>query len=172
MTDNTDVWSMTPEQAAAQLNEMATAYRATQPADPQAELNKAYADPKFQEKLNAGSPEARAEFDRLVAAAADQNPVAAAMSGTLPDVPSSEQRLMASTASWLGEMEMPGAVIEQALSGRPVSQAEFDLVRAHREKLLNNAEWTKRLLAGDLEARQQLVAMNIVIANGAEEKAA
>jgi hypothetical protein len=143
MTDTPDTWSLTPDQATAALAELHTVYKATQPVDPQAELK----------------------------AAADQN-LAAAMSGTLPDVRSSEQRLMQSTASWLRELEFPDPVIEQALSGRPVPQKEFDMVKAHREKMLTNADWTKKLLAGDLKARQQLTAMNIIIVNGAEETAA
>ncbi|MBR0936691.1 hypothetical protein [Bradyrhizobium jicamae] len=175
MNDFTDdVWSMTPDQAGAALEKMTADYKAKQPApSPQQQLDAKYADPDFRAKLDAGSVEARTEFDNLVKAAADADPVAVAMSGgPLPEIPDSSLRQMATAAGWFRELGLPEPVIEQALSGRPVPQKEFDMVKQARVKAEANADWSKRLLAGDIDMQQQLAAMNTVIANGVEEKAA
>jgi hypothetical protein len=164
MTDTPDAWSMMPEQAAAALAEMTAAFRATQPVSPQQQLDEKYADPKFRARLDAGSLEARAEFDHLVKAAADADPVQAAMTGSLPEIPDSSLRLMADFAGYLREVGLRDEVVQEALENRQTSQAIHDEAVAWRERHLKDEAFVKAYLGGDQEAVQKITLCSIVLA--------
>jgi hypothetical protein len=169
VTEAAEIFAMTPEQAAAKLAEMTTVYRNDQAVDP---LHQKYADPAWRTRLELGSPEARAEFDRLVVARASADPVQAAMTGMLPERATSELRLMESTASFLRDIGVRDEVVKQTLSADKVSRAEYETVKNWRADALKNDEWTKKLLAGDREAQRQLVLANIVLTAEISEDAA
>jgi hypothetical protein len=104
VSDGADISALTPDQAAAKLAEMTAAYRGPSSENPQAQLNRMYADPEKRQKLEAGDGATRREFDQLAQAAAKIDPVDSVMSGFLPDIPTSEMRLMSEAASWLRDI--------------------------------------------------------------------
>lgn len=172
MTDAVDGLALTPEQATAQLAELAAAYRSKQPADPHAALKTAYADPEFRSKLDGGSPAARAEFDRLLSERAAADPVGAAMSRDQPQIASSELRLMANFADFFRDIGLSEQVIQETLSDQPTTQAIHDEAVRWRERHMKDADWVKRLMQGDPDAVRELHLCSIVLTQPIKERAA
>jgi hypothetical protein len=102
----------------------------------------------------------------------EADPVEAAMSGNLPDVPSSELRQLAVGASWFRELGMSEAAVEEALSDRQATPEEYEIVKNWKRTALNDPEWTKKWLSGDGEAKMKMVAANRVLMKGPRETAA
>lgn len=167
MTDTTvDVWNMTPDQATAALDEMATAFKASQgEPTPQQQLDEKFADPKFRAKLDAGSTVARTEFDQLVTAAAASDPVKAAMTNSLPEIPDSSLLQMATAAGWLRDLGLSENVVEETLSGKAARPKEVALAKQWRADHEADPEWVKRLLAGGDKEKRELALANIIIVN-------
>jgi hypothetical protein len=170
MTDNVE--TLSPEQAGAKLADLTAAYKATLPVSAQKQLDDFYADPDKRGKLEAGNIQTRREFDEMVTAAAAEDPVKAAMSGALPDLPSSELRQMSELAGWLRELGISESSIAQALSGAQETQEAFDYVKQLKASWLIDPEWVKRWLAGGEKEKRDMVLSSIVLVNGPKEKAA
>lgn len=166
-----DPFTLTPEQATAALAEMAKAYQGEAPQDPASKLNRLYADPQWRGKLDAGHLETRREFDALREAAAAIDPVTAAMTGALPDVPSSELRHMAETASYLRSLGLGEAVVKEVLSGQPTTKAIQDEARAWRDRHLKTREFAEAFMAGEPEAVKKMTLCSIILSQPLKEDA-
>jgi hypothetical protein len=53
--------------------------------------------------------------------------------------------------------------IRQAVNGVTITKAEHDGIELMRKQLTGDAEWGKKLLAGDFEANRQMTLMNIIL---------
>ena len=172
MTDaDIDVSMLTPAQAAEKLAEMTVAYRGTPSEDAAAKLERFTQDRGKGQKLQAGDVETRREFDELVKAAADANPIEAAMTGKLPELPTGEQVLMKNTAGMLKEFGIRDEVIRETLSGQPVTQAEHDATKIWRDQHLADKEYVKKWLNGDIEARKEMMLASIILSSKIRGKA-
>lgn len=168
-----DISNLTPEQAGAKLAEMTAAYRSTQPVSPQDKLTAFYGDQDKRAKLEAGDPSTRREFDELAkAAAVVQDPVAAAMAGALPEVPSSELRQMSELTAWLRADGFSEDVITSYLSNEPQTQAFKDEIARGKQRLLGDPEWVKKWMSGDPFCKKQMQYANMIATLPTVEKAA
>ena len=170
MSDD-DISTLTPEQASARLTELAAAHRGPPSQDPKDVLDRRIADPAFGAKLKAGDVEARAEWQRLTTAAADANPVEAAMSGQLPEMPDSDLRLMANTAGMLRDIGIRDEVIRETLQDHEVTQADHDATRIWLKQHEADKEWCKKLRAGDIEAKQRFMLASIILSSSIKKAA-
>jgi hypothetical protein len=170
MTD--DIATLTPEQATARLNEMTAAYRGAPSEDPAEKLARFTADRDKGQKLLNGDVATRREMEALVKeAATDANPARAAMSGNLPEIPTSEQRLMANMADVFRDVGISENVIEQALSNREITQAEHDAAKNWKEQKLSDGDWVKKWLSGDALCRKEMMLADIIIVSTIKGKA-
>jgi len=94
------------------------------------------------------------------------------MSGALPEIPTGEQRQMASTAEMLRTAGVSDLVIKDALEGKPVTRKEHDLTVAWRDRHMKDEAWTKRLLGGDADAVRELHLMSIILSSPIKSEAA
>ena len=141
-------------------------------AEARAQLDTLRSNADFNAKLLAGSgPETNQWRDLHTMIAAGDN-VEIALSGALPDVPDSELKTMAGTAQFLKELGINEGTIRQTLSDYEVTQAEFDAVTAFKAERFRDAEWKKRLLAGDGLAVRELTLSNIVLSSTIKKDAA
>lgn len=160
-----EIATMSPAEAAALLGKLTAAHRA-QPTDtPSAQLAAKQDDPAFRARILAGDLTAIREWEQArLSAKAEADPVAAAMSGTLPEQSSGELRRMADDAVALRALGMNERVVREMLSGEPVTpeiRAEAERWKAQH---MRDAEWVKRVLANDVEAVRQLHLCSIVLA--------
>ncbi len=134
------------------------------------------ADKAWTDRLLAADPAVKQEWNGLherVARGDDEAKVAeslgervsAAMTGSLQSMPDSEAELMNVTAGMLRELGIRDEVIVQTLSGQEVSQVEFDAVKHWQTRALQDAEFTKKYLNGDPEARQKMTLAAIVLSS-------
>jgi hypothetical protein len=126
------------------------------------------ADPKFTEAFLAGHPERVREFQELhelAAKGADSESVDQAMAGVLPEMPSSDMRQLVGTAELLKSVGFTPLSIKETLEGRPASQAEVDMATKWKADHMSNAEWVKRLMSGDVEARRHLLVANVILSS-------
>jgi hypothetical protein len=177
MPDNTpaapapvDAWSMTPDQASAEIARMD---RESRPAptltpmdsqDARVALDALSKNPSWAEALFRGDVQTRRQFDELVAKAADSDPVGDAIANIVePAVPLFEttmdgqlpRRHVEGTISALRDGGLDNASIEQAVNLPPISRAELMAAQALKSKLHGTAEWRSKLLSGDYEATRQ-----------------
>jgi hypothetical protein len=174
MIDNTFV-PLSPEQAGEKLAAMTKEYRGAPSKDPKAVLAQNYAWPAWREKLEAGDGKTLHEFNELARAAAEENPVGAVLSGNLPEVASSEIRLMEHTASTLREIGIRDEIIKDVLAGtHEVTKVEWDLTVQWKQDHMEDPEWVKALLSGNAKARRELTLATIILNGGikGEEKRA
>jgi len=170
MSDD-DISTLTPEQASARLAELAAAHRGPPSTDPKDVLDRRIADPAFGAKLKAGDTEARAEFQRLTVAAAEANPIEAAMTGALPEMPDSDLLLMANTTGMLRDIGISDDVIRETLTGHEVTQAEHDATNRWLKQHEADKEWCKKLRAGDIEAKQKFMLASIILSSSIKKAA-
>jgi hypothetical protein len=65
----------------------------------------------------------------------------------------------------LRELGIRDEVVMQTLSGREVSQAEFEAVKNWKERTMRDPEFTKKYLSGDPDARQKMTLAAIVLSS-------
>ncbi len=154
------ITQLTPAEAAARLAELSS----------NAEWSK--------NLLNGNGPETR-QFNELIAKKAEVDKTDQLLSGTLSTEPFAmneagiSPRNAVESVGWLREAGVSDGAIREVFDGKPASRADYDAVARLRAELLGNAEWVKKLLSGDHEAKRQLTLMSIVRSNGfKEEKAA
>jgi RecA-family ATPase len=128
-------------------------------------------DSAQREKLLAGDIALTKEWHDLhgLIASADDR-VSSAMAGQLSEIPDSDHRLMANTATMLRELGLNEGTVQQTLENRPVTQQEFDTVAALKAQKFRDQEWTKSLLNGDAQAGKELILINIVLSSPIEKK--
>ncbi len=103
MTEGTaDISAMSPEEATTALAELNSAFRGPPSENAHAQFKAKMGDKAFRESYLRGDGPAVREFTDLQARAmAEADPVEAALSNRLPDMPSSDLRLMANFADHL-----------------------------------------------------------------------
>ena len=170
-------WDVTPEQAQSMTAEQATAALAVRHAalhpppsvvpmdaqDARALIEIRSRDASFANALLSGSVAARKEWDELNAKADGGDDVADAIANIQERAP-----LFETTNSQSGQLNrrdhatfvsadrnagLSDAVIEQRLNSPPIPRAEHALATAAWNMRSGNAEWAKRLLAGNSQAR-------------------
>jgi hypothetical protein len=70
------------------------------------------------------------------------------------------------TAEWLRESGLTDPQIKQAMSGKPVSKAEYETIKIMKSDRLGNKDWTQRWLAGGAQEQREMLLMNTIVANG------
>ena len=113
------------------------------------------------------------EYQKLSEVAArkiDTDNVALAMEGKYLPVNSANHLNMMGTATMLREAGIERDVIQQVLTGGPVSAEERATAESVKSKLMGNADWSKKWLAGDAEAKQQMMLLNIVLASDVKQE--
>ena len=155
--------AMSPEQASAKLAEMKIAFDGPPSDHPVAQLKRLNENPAWVAKLNVGHFEARADFDRLVQAAAKADPVEMAMSNILPELPTSELLQMNLIAGMFREIGLSEDVVKEFLSGTPTTQAIHDAAASWKTQHTKDAEFVKAYLSGDVEAVKLMTACAIVL---------
>jgi hypothetical protein len=182
MPDNTpaapapvDAWSMTPEQASAELARMD---RETRPAptltpvdaqDARVTLDVLSKNPSWAEALFRGDVATRKQFDELVAKAADSDPVADAVAGIV-ETPMFEtttdgqlpRHHVEGTIAGLRESGLNDESISQAVTLSPISRAEHVAAEAFWARCKGSAEFRSKLLSGDYEATRQFNLVSVL----------
>ena len=172
MTESATFFPLTPDQADAKLAEMTAAYRGPG-EDPRSKLHAAYADPAKRGKLEAGDIATKKEFDELIrAAAVPADPVEAALSGKLAELPTSDELQMSKTATMLRGMGLRDDVVREFISGQETTQEIHDAAKAWKQRTLKDQDFVKRWLDGDVEAAQKMTLCGIVLTQPIKEKAA
>jgi hypothetical protein len=176
MTEAVDAFSLTADQAGEALAKLSKEFRGAPSKDPKDVLQQNYNWPAWRDKLEAGDGETRREFDELArAAAAEENPVKAVLSGNLPEVASSEHRFMEFTAATLREIGIRDSIISDVLAGtHTVTRQEWDLTVQWKKDHMEDPEWAEALLSGNAKARRELTLATIILNGGirGEEKRA
>jgi hypothetical protein len=184
MPDNTpaapapvDPWSMTPDQASA---EIARLDRESRPAptltpvdaqDARVTLDLLSRNSGWAESLFRGDVATRKQFDELVAKAADADSAADAVAGIVePVTPIFEttangelpRRHVEGTISALRDGGLDNASIEQAVTLPPISRAEHVAAEAFWARCKGSAEFRSKLLSGDYEATRQFNLVSVL----------
>jgi hypothetical protein len=90
---------------------------------------------------------------------------AAAMTGDQRSLSDPETKQMNATAAMLRELGIRDEVVTQTLTGRDVTQAEFDVVKNWQTRALRDEAFTKLYLTGDPEACQKMTLAAIVLSS-------
>lgn len=149
------------------------------PAEATARLDVLTADPAWAGKLLSGSGPVVKEFQDLMKMKTAGDPIASILDGTAvsPLIETVTDGKLTTYKQMLGVEQLREAGvgdegIRQLFEGKPVSKAEYDAVAAMRADCLGDADWTKKLLAGDRATRREFTLMNIVLVGGFKEAAA
>jgi hypothetical protein len=167
-----DIFAMSAEEATAMLEKISTDFRGPLAEDPKDQLARRYGDPEWRGKLQAADGATRKEFDELATKAAEADPVEAVMTGALPEVVNSEQRLMAHTASYLREIGLSEAVVREAISDQSTTQEIHDAAKDWKRRNLSDSEFVKAYLNGSIEHVQKVTLCNIILTQPIKGKAA
>jgi hypothetical protein len=135
------------------------------PAEAATRLDQLKADPKWTEAFLSGGPAQLAQFRELHEMVAKDGDIDHAMAGILKEMPSSDLREMVGTAAMLKSIGFTPLSIRETLEGRPASQADVDLATKWKADHFSNADWVKRLMSGDIEAKRHLLVANIILSS-------
>jgi hypothetical protein len=118
-------------------------------------------------RLLSGDLTATAEFNSLTQMVAEGgDKIDRAMSGVLPDLlPDGDLKHMAGTADMLRSAGVTEAVIRETLSGKEVTQAEFNATKIWYDQKMRDQKFTKEWLAGDPEAGRLMMLAAIVLSS-------
>jgi len=70
------------------------------------------------------------------------------------------------SAAALREAGLSDPQIKQAMAGKPLSKAEYDMVKTLRDDRMGDKEWAAKLLSGDTKAHRDMLLMNTIVVNG------
>jgi hypothetical protein len=154
-----DVEAMSPNQAAAKLDELLK-------------------DSDWQQRYLSGSERARREHDELATKAEADDRLDKIVDGSA-ESPLIEtvgpgqitDRAAMNFAADLREIGVPDDAIKQALRGQPVSKAEYDTIKLLRRDRMADREWAGKVLANDPAAVRELTLMNLIVANSFKKEA-
>jgi len=179
MADSADTHSMTPAEAGAKLNEMAVALRGPgasadpkTPSEARRRLTELTADKQWSEDFTAGKVEARREFEGLtkMAAQADdrlENVLAGKAEPGLMEVTNAENPLttrdLAGAIADLREAGLRDQTIKEIFEGTKMPAEIRRRCEQLKAKKMGDAEWTRKLLAGDHEAKRELTLISAVL---------
>jgi hypothetical protein len=146
----------------------------TNATEASAALEARKADPAWSDRYLTGNLTAKKEFDDLTAliAAGGDDTVAVAMNSNPVNMPTTDLHLMAHTAAMFRELGIRDEVTREFLQGKGVTAQEMELVVNWRKEHMGDIEWQKKLLSGDVKAKQQLMLANSIIVNGIKKAAA
>jgi len=189
MTDSNttpaDPFSLSAEQAGNELAKMAAVASPPPPmmapataADARGRLDTLSRDKGWATRLLAGDVQANREFADLnkLAASADDTAEAIAGTATEASTPIFEtttggqlpRRHVEQAIQQMREGGLRDEVIQQAFELPPITRADATMTKALQSKRHGDAEWVKRLMAGDYEARREHVLMSIILASPVE----
>jgi hypothetical protein len=143
------------------------------PDQAEAKLTELRGNKEWVTKFLAGNGPEVAEYGKLSEIAlgkGDEAKVALAMAGQYLPVNDSEHITRMGTASMLREAGIADDVIRQALSGSPVTQQERDAAEKLKAKLMRNADFSKKYLAGDAEAKEQMTLLQIITSSDVKQE--
>jgi hypothetical protein len=167
MTETVDAFALSAEDATAKLAAMTKEFRGEPSKAPKDVLAQRYKWPAWVEKLELGDGATRQEFDELAKAASEANPAEAVLAGLVPEVASSELRLMEHTASTLREIGIRDSIISDVIAGtHTVTKEEWDLTVQWKKDHVEDPEWSKALLSGNAKARRELTLATIILNGG------
>jgi hypothetical protein len=151
------------------------------PDEAAAKLNEKMASAEWRAKMLTGNAEARRELAELVADKTGGSLTDSIMNGdalkngsNLGFVTHGGQIPLADQVAVVDDLRIAGVrddAIRDLLEGRQVTPAEYDAVRRFREARLSDPEWTKKMLAGDPEAKRELLLMSMVRVSGSRSAA-
>jgi hypothetical protein len=152
-------------------------------AEAAARLDVLTANPEWTAKMLGGSGPQVKEFQELVAAkmaAPAGDRIDKIINGTIErtgfEVATEEGQQISTqdqvqSAAWLREAGISDGAIREVLEGRQFTREEYEASKRLSASRYGNADWVSKLLAGDHDARRELILMNIIKVNGyAEEK--
>jgi hypothetical protein len=170
-----DLSALSPGQASAKLAEMtppppivtATA------ADARARLDVLTKDQAWGKSFLDGNAEARRLFAELSAQVAAGDDVQQALDGTAPPQQvletningSLSRRVVAEVVADMRANGLSDGVIWEAISGKPVSRAEFEAVKQYQRAKHGDPEWVARFLKGGYAERREHMLMSIVLSS-------
>jgi len=148
----------------------------TQPAnatEARAALDAKMANSEWSSRYLQGGAAERQEFTDLTTKISNggADAVSAAMGGDLPDLATSTDRLMASTAGWLRDRGFPDKAIHETLSGTEPTVEDIQRARTWKTQAMRSAEFSKRYLAGEPDAVREMLAADAVLTIGSHAQA-
>ena len=69
-------------------------------------------------------------------------------------------------------LDIRAEVLNEAITGAPVSQQEFDMARQWMARHMADAEWSRKLLANDPDARKGLFLASVILSSSIKEATA
>lgn len=142
------------------------------PAEAASRLETRMADPAWRDAyLSGNGPEVAESRSLHEMIASGDDPVASAMTGAMPDLPSSEHRLMSQTADVLRDHGIREEVIRETLEARPASDQDRAIALAWKNQHMRDEGWVKRYMTGDSDARREMTLANIILSSPQPEKA-
>jgi hypothetical protein len=178
-----DVYTLTPDQATAELARMDAELHPPpplQPADAQdarARLDKLSADKSFADRLFSGDIAARKEFDELVAASAAGDDVGDRIANIQEPAPLFEtttdgrlnRRDLASIVDTFRDAGLSDGVIEEAMNDGQVTRAEYAAAKALQASKHGDEGWRSRFLKGNWAEQREQLLLNIILTNAIKE---
>jgi hypothetical protein len=137
------------------------------PAEATTQLAQLKADPNFTKPFMAGGPAQLKRFQDLheMIENGTNADVDRAMAGEFMDgMNTAEHVQMMGAASMLQEAGVRPEIVRDVLAGtHAVTPAEYALVKQFKADKMTDPDWSKRLLAGDSEAKREFHLMAIVL---------
>lgn len=133
------------------------------PAEAQVRLDALKGNTEWSAKLLAGGAPETAEWQNLHQLIATGDDVDIAMSGALPEMPSSSLVEMSSVAGMLRDAGFTPQAIRETLSEQEVPRADVDRATIWKTQALRDPEFTARFLKGDPQAVKEMLAANVVL---------
>jgi hypothetical protein len=145
------------------------------PAEAATRLDQLKADPTWTGAFLAGGPAQKKEFSDLHELVAKGDNIDMAMAGEFMSggIQTSDHMQNMGAAASLREAGIRDEIIRDVLAGtHVVSKAEYEATRQWKADRMSDAEWTKRLMAGDNEANRKWKLANIILTGKIKEDSA
>ncbi|HEV2156355.1 MAG TPA: hypothetical protein VGR99_18480 [Bradyrhizobium sp.] len=142
------------------------------PSEAATRLDQLKSDPKWTASFLSGGQPQLQEFRDLHEIVAKGDHVDIAMSGLMPDMPSSGHREMAGTAAMLRERGIDDRIIKETLTGHMVTKAEYEATERWKKDAMSNPEFVTRYLKGGTEEARKMTLANIILTGGIKEATA
>lgn len=122
-------------------------------------------------KLLAGDTAVKAEFTTLstiIAGPEAAAPTAEQLAGR-SERASNDANTREFIRSTRESVDVSDGVLAQIIGGEKVSKAEFDAAKAWKSRHFADEGWTKRLLAGDAEAKRDWFNCSVILSSNVKE---
>jgi hypothetical protein len=74
-------------------------------------------------------------------------------------------RALATTVEQMRASGLNDETIRQAVAGEPVTKQEVEMAKRYQQMKHGDAEWVRKLLAGDFVARREQLLLSIILTN-------